>query len=199
MKSIAVSLFAFSTMLSAVGAVDYVKDVLPIMKERCWKCHSNEESVKGNLALDDFDEVRDFQIGPYNIIRPGNPEESGFLEQLKLPPGDSDFMPRKGDPLPESEIKLIEKWIAEGAIVDAKKPSEKEAAFMAGGKAPVEDEKLKFHTWTNTEGRTIEARFVRFVDNGVTVVMRDGKSYVVPMEKLSGDSQALAKRLAGVE
>ncbi|NRB76202.1 MAG: hypothetical protein HRU46_17725, partial [Verrucomicrobiales bacterium] len=49
-------------------AVDYVSDVLPIMKEHCWKCHSNENQVKGNLALDDFEEVRDYQIGKFNII-----------------------------------------------------------------------------------------------------------------------------------
>ena len=54
--------------LASAGAVDYAKDVLPIMKAHCWNCHSNEKDVKGNLALDDFDEVRDYQIGPYNII-----------------------------------------------------------------------------------------------------------------------------------
>ncbi|MAB76857.1 MAG: hypothetical protein CMO47_10430 [Verrucomicrobiales bacterium] len=32
-----------------VQAVDYVEDVLPIMQEHCWRCHSNENQVKGNL------------------------------------------------------------------------------------------------------------------------------------------------------
>ncbi len=185
---------------SAAPAVDYVTEVLPIMKEHCWDCHSNEESVKGNLALDDLEEVRDYQIGPFNIIRPGNPAESSFLEKLKLPSGHTDFMPRKGQPLPEKQIAVIEKWIAEGAIIDAAKPSEKEQAFLATGKAvPMEDERLKFHPWTNLEGKVIEARFVRLTGEAVTVVMQDNKSYEVPLAKLSPESQALARRLAGDE
>ena len=189
-----------ATPVPSVRAVDYVKDVLPIMKEHCWNCHSNEKDVKGNLALDDFEEVRDYQIGPYNIIRPGNPEESSFLEKMKLPPGDSDFMPRKGDPLPAKELAVIEKWITEGAVVDASKPSEKEKAFLAKGKAmPVEDDRQKFHAWTNQGGATIEARFIRLVDESVTVVMQNGKSYNIPLETLSADSQALARRLGGAE
>jgi len=158
------------------------------------------ESCQENLhlALDDFDEVRDYQIGPYNIIRPGNPDESSFLEKMKLPPGDSDFMPRKGDPLPAKELAIIEQWIAEGAIVDATKPTEKEQAFLEKGKAmPAEDEKQKFHNWTNRGGATIEARFVRLVDGAVTVVMKNGKSYNVPIDTLSAESQALARRLGG--
>jgi hypothetical protein len=36
----------------AAEVADYKKTVLPIMKEHCWDCHSNEKEVKGNLALD---------------------------------------------------------------------------------------------------------------------------------------------------
>ena len=192
------SVVCLATGLASAGAVDYAKDVLPIMKAHCWNCHSNEKDVKGNLALDDFDEVRDYQIGPYNIIRPGNPDESSFLEKMKLPTGDSDFMPRKGDPLPAKAWAIHEQWIAEGAIVDATKPTEKEKAFLEKGKAmPAEDEKQKFHHWTNRGGATIEARFVRLVDGAVTVVMKNGKSYNVPIDTLSAESQALARRLGG--
>ena len=183
---------------SSLMAVDYVTDVLPIMKEHCWDCHSNEESVKGNLALDDVEEVRDYQVGTYNIIRPGNPEESSFLEKMKLPSGHTDFMPRKGQPLPAEQLAIIEKWIAAGAVIDAKKPSDKEKAFLATGESvAMEDEKLKFHSWTNTTGTVIEARFVRLTGDAVTVVMKDGKSYNVPLAKLSAESQTLAKKLAG--
>ena len=184
--------------MTSVEAVDYVKDVLPIMKEHCWKCHSNEESVKGNLALDDVEEVRDYAIGKYNIIRPGNAGESSFLEKMKLPRSHEDFMPRKGEPVPEKQLAVIEAWIAGGAVVDASKPSEEEKAFLAGGEAqPMENELQKFHSWTNSEGRTIEARFLRLVDGAATLVMNDGKSYQVPLESLSEESRELALRLAG--
>jgi hypothetical protein len=72
--------------------------------------------VKGNLALDP--ETLADQIGPYNVIRPGNPEESGLVEKLKLEETHADFMPRKGKPLPKREIEAIENWIRQGAIIE---------------------------------------------------------------------------------
>lgn len=196
MKSLSAVLVSLA-FVSPCSAIDYVSEVLPIMKEHCWSCHSNEEKVKGNLALDDFDEVRDYQIGPYNIIVPGKPDESSFLEKMKLPAGHSDFMPAKGDPVPEKELAVIEKWIAAGAIVDAKKPSEREQKFLSQGEAvSMEDERQKFHTWTNSEGRSIEARFVRLVDDSVTVVMENGKSYAIPLASLGSESKELAKKLS---
>lgn len=186
--------------LALAAAVDYKNDVLPIMKEHCWKCHSNEEEVKGNLALDDLEEMRDHQVGPFNIIRPGKPAESSFLEKMLLAKDHDDFMPRNGDPLPKAQLDLIEQWIAKGAVIDAKNPTEKEKAFLATGTAmPAEDEKLKFHTWTNTEGRAIEARFVRVVDGAVTIVLKDGRTFNVPLDKLAPESRALAEKLASAK
>ncbi|MBL9154430.1 MAG: hypothetical protein JNK37_18210 [Verrucomicrobiales bacterium] len=186
--------------LSLAAAVDYKNDVLPIMKEHCWKCHSNEEEVKGNLALDDLDEMRDYQVGPFNIIRPGKPAESSFLEKMLLEKDHDDFMPRNGDPLPKAQLDIIEQWIAKGAVIDAKNPSDKEKAFLAtGAAAPAEDEKLKFHSWTNTEGKAIEARFDRVVDGAVSIVMKDGRRFSVPLDKLSPDSRALAEKLAAAK
>lgn len=183
--------------LSLAAAVDYKNDVLPIMKEHCWKCHSNEEEVKGNLALDDLDEMRDYQVGPFNIIRPGKPAESSFLEKMLLEKDHDDFMPRNGEPLPKAQLDIIEQWIAKGAVIDAKNPSDKEKAFLAtGAAAPAEDEKLKFHSWTNTEGKAIEARFDRVVDGAVSIVMKDGRRFSVPLDKLSPESRALAEKLA---
>ncbi len=186
--------------LSTVGAVDYKNDVLPIMKEHCWKCHSNEKEVKGNLALDDLDEVRDYQIGQFNIIRPGKPAESSFLEKMLLDKGDEDFMPRSGAPLPKEQLAIIEKWITEGALIDAKNLSDKEKTMLASGVVkPAEDEKLKFHQWKNAAGTVIEARFTRLVDGQVGIVMKDGRSFNVPLANLSPESRALAERLSAMK
>lgn len=197
MKSLSFLTAAWLAGVAIAPAIDYKNDVLPIMKEHCWKCHSNEEEVKGNLALDDLDEVRDYQVGPFNIIRPGKPAESSFLEKMLLAKDHDDFMPRNGDPLPKEKLDIIEQWIARGAVIDAKNPSEKEKAFLATGAAmPAEDEKLKIHPWTNTEGKTIEARFARIVDGAVTIVLKDGRSFNVPLDKLAPESRALAEKLA---
>jgi len=194
-----------SSLLLAISplrsdAVDYLTEVLPIMKEHCWDCHSNETEVKGNVALDP--DVLFDQIGKYNIIRPGNAAESGFVERLKLDETHNDFMPRKGKPLPKREIEKIEAWIQAGAIVDAKKPTEDETKRMAEmkttGPVPAESQPSApgFHSWTNLEGRVIEAKLLGLEGDSAKLLLKNGKSYVVPLSSLNEESVAQARRLA---
>jgi len=182
------------------GASDYLTEVLPIMKAHCWDCHSNETEVKGNVALDP--EVLFDQIGTYNIIRPGNAAESGFVERLKLDETHNDFMPRKGKALPKPEIEKIEAWIQSGAIVDAKKPTKDEVERLAqmtstspevggGGKAVDSG----FQSWKNREGRVIEAKLLGLEGDSAKLLLRNGKSYVVPLTSLDEESAAKARRL----
>ncbi len=186
-------------------ALDYEKDIVPLLKAHCYECHSNAEGkTKGNLVLDDIEEMRDYQVGKFSLIRPGNAEESQFLDLMKLPANDSDAMPPKGDRMPEKDLKIIEQWVMEGAtiagmtrnlegeevaMVKSSTGGEKEKAALDANSAP------EFLTWTNTEGREIEARFVKLAGEAVTLVMRDGKSYPYPLTKLSAESQAQAKKL----
>ena len=51
----------------------------------------------------------------------GQPKESE-LYNLLLEHSPEDRMPQKADPLPDAEIGLIERWIAEGAIYDGSSP-----------------------------------------------------------------------------
>ena len=197
-------LIVFSALLLSDGtasAIDYKKDVLPIMKEHCWQCHSNEKSVKGNLALDDLDEMRDYQVGPHNIIQPGKADTSSFLAKIKLPKGDSDFMPRKGESLPKKEIAIIEEWIQKGAVIDAENPAKKEKQYVNAGAG---DSKMgtstsqEFLKWTSSEGKVIEARFMGLAGaDAVKLLMKNGKSYNVPFSRLGADSVAQAKKMAG--
>lgn len=183
----------------AEDLVDYRSDILPIMKERCWDCHSNEEKVKGSLAFDDLDEVRESQIGTYNLIRPGNSEESNFVERLLLDSGDTDFMPRKSEKLPEKEIELIRNWIDQGAVVDAQKPTEKEQVWVDKARGAVSTAMAaapEFRNWTNQAGKTIEAQFVSGSAESVTIKMRNGKQFQISLSSLSAESSALASELS---
>lgn len=189
------SLVSFSTL----KAVDYRKDIMPIMKEHCWDCHSGEK-YKGNLNLDRLDQMT-YHIGKYNIIIPGNSAESSFLEKMLLPEGDADFMPRKGEKLPDAELKKIAKWIDEGAIVDLENPTEEDQKWLkehgnrSGGAAMPGD----FREWTSNDGKVIEARFHSIQGAFVKLVMKNGRAYSVPLERLSAESVTLAKKLAGSE
>ena len=194
--SLLISAFgSFLPLCFAGDTLDYAKDVLPIMKEHCWKCHSKEHEVKGSLALDDLDGVREDQIGKYNIIRPGDPGESGFVERLKLDSGHTDFMPRKGTPLSTNEIEIIEKWVLSGAIIDASKMTAGEQEWLVANEGAPTPASEEFHQWTNSQGKTIEAKFVSISGKNLKIRKKDDSIYVIDLEKLSAESIALAESL----
>ncbi|MDF1850009.1 MAG: hypothetical protein P1U85_04180 [Verrucomicrobiales bacterium] len=203
MKSLSSILLVFVLIASPARSVDYKKDILPIMKERCWDCHSNDTEVKGNLALDDLDEVRDYQVGKYNIIRPGNPDESNFLERLTLDTSHTDFMPRKAERIPKDEIDKIEEWIKLGAVIDAANPTEdeeewlKKAPMKSDGAASTLPQKPANQTWTSSDGKAIQARFVSLENDVVTLILENGKKAEVPVSRLNSESQQLATEMAG--
>lgn len=191
---------SFGIVASRAEVLDYKKEVLDIMKKNCWECHSSETEVKGNVDLDPAT-LAD-QIGPYNIIRPGNPGESGFVERLKLDETHADFMPRKGSPLAEREIEAIEAWIAAGAIIDAEKMTPDEEKRSAEAKPAAADMKSdaaggEYLRWTNAAGKVIEARMVSLDTDSVKLLLKSGRAYEVSLEDLSPESVAQARKLGG--
>jgi mono/diheme cytochrome c family protein len=192
-------LLAFASPGFGVEVLDYKKEVLDIMKKNCWDCHSSENEVKGNVDLDPAT-LAD-QIGPYNIIRPGNPAESGFVERLKLDETHADFMPRKGSPLAKREIEAIEAWIAAGAVIDAEKMTPDEEKRAAEAKPAASDMKSggegEYMQWTNAAGKEIEARMVSLGPDSVKLLLKSGKAYDVKFQDLSPESVAQAKKLGG--
>lgn len=185
---------------SRAEVLDYKKEVLDIMKKNCWDCHSSETEVKGNVDLDPAT-LAD-QIGPYNIIRPGNPGESGFVERLKLDETHADFMPRKGSPLAAREIEAIESWIAAGAIIDAEKMTPDEEKRAAEAKPAVTAMKPgaadgEYLEWTNAAGKVIEARMVSLDADSVKLLLKSGRAYEVSLKDLSPESVDQARKLGG--
>ena len=197
-------LFVFSAVVSfsiPALSVDYKKDVLPIMKKHCFECHAGSRS-KGSLDLENLDEMRDYQVGKYNIIRPGNPEESSFLEKMHLPESDRDFMPRKGSKLPNGDLDKIAEWIKAGAVIDAANPAEDEMECVkkSGGSTTssggMNEAGREFHKWTSSDGKVIEARFLGLDGSAAKLIMKNGKFYTVPFDRLSPESVAAAKKMA---
>ncbi|MDF1812234.1 MAG: DUF1549 domain-containing protein [Verrucomicrobiales bacterium] len=106
-------------LVSSASAVDFEKDIQPILEYHCVSCH-NEEKTKGGLR---FDKAAHFHKGgdggPALVV--GKPDDSLLIELVSLPSDDDDVMPPKGRTLTESEIAKLREWIKEGA----KWPSEK--------------------------------------------------------------------------
>jgi hypothetical protein len=102
--------------------VSFEREVMPLLEKRCNKCHYPEEQ-RGGLDLTRLTTIRrgGDELGP--AIVAGKPDDSPLIQVLtsvKKPK-----MPDQSDPLPASEIDLLRRWIAEGAVDDTQTfPSE---------------------------------------------------------------------------
>lgn len=93
--------------------VDFVKQIKPILADRCVECH-NSETIFGELNLQNRElAFRKRKAGP--VIVPKEPEKSMLYLALTLPPKDKKAMPATGHRIPKDEVSVIRQWIAEGA------------------------------------------------------------------------------------
>jgi mono/diheme cytochrome c family protein len=93
--------------------VDFVKQIKPILADRCVECH-NSETIFGELNLQSRElAFRKRKLAP--AIAPGEPEKSMLYLALTLPPKDKKAMPATGHRIPKDEVSIIRQWIKEGA------------------------------------------------------------------------------------
>lgn len=97
----------------AAESVDFGRHIQPLLREHCQECHGPEEQ-NGGLRLDRDDEARRESDSGKTAIIPGNPDESELLVRV-LSPHDSERMPPEGEPLADSSVELLRRWIAAGA------------------------------------------------------------------------------------
>jgi hypothetical protein len=107
-----IALLSLTAFIPA-SAVDFAKEVQPILENRCLECHHTGK-VKGKLLMDTLANLlKGGESGPSLV--PGQPEKSPMLQRVLLPKDHDDIMPPKGGPLPEAEQSILKQWIAEGA------------------------------------------------------------------------------------
>ncbi len=189
-------LLALLLTVGTASAVDFKTQIAPIFRNKCYACHSVTRKVKGKLALDD-DKIAE-QIGPGKNIIPGAAMQSTMFINSTLPDDDADVMPPEGkNRLTAAESDLFKAWITEGASltgggaapapVPAAAPATMPTMPTVGGDGPL----LK---WTNTEGKIIEAHFMGLEGDGVLLkIPSTGVTHILPLAKLSAESQAQAK------
>ncbi|MCB1279198.1 c-type cytochrome domain-containing protein [Prosthecobacter sp.] len=107
-------LFALTSLSAADDSpVDFVKEIKPILADRCVECH-NSETILGELNLQNREHAfQKRKAGP--AIVPGSPEKSMLYLALTLPPKDKKAMPATGHRIPKDEVNTIRQWIKEGA------------------------------------------------------------------------------------
>ena len=130
---------------NSLGAVDYLRDVRPILSGHCFKCHGPDEGTrKGGLRLDLREEaVKEAKSGAKTIV-PGSVDESELLKRV-LTSDEDDLMPPPAakHPLTTMQKETLKQWIAEGAEY---KPH---WAFVAPKQAPLP--KVKNTAWPKNE------------------------------------------------
>jgi len=107
-----------ATTIPPKKPVSYKDDLLPLMKARCYECHSGEKPKDG-IGFDHMEELIK-TTGKRAVVMKGDPAKStAFTAVMKadtskkrMPP------PKKGDRLTPEEAGIIEAWIKEGAKLD---------------------------------------------------------------------------------
>ena len=89
----------------------FEKEIHPLLKRRCYTCHSHETGkAKGGLVLDSRNGWKNGG-GSGPAIVPGNPDESLLIKAVRY----DEFQMPPQEKLSEGEIALLEKWVAMGA------------------------------------------------------------------------------------
>ncbi len=84
----------------------------PLLKQRCYECHSHEKKMKAGLTLDSksgWEEGGD--SGPSIVV--GNPDDSLLIKMVRWSDKEHQMPPK--EKLPAAEIALLEAWVKQGA------------------------------------------------------------------------------------
>ncbi len=118
-RAVCVSAAAVTAWLSAQepAAVDFAREVLPILREHCFQCHG-ARAHKAGLRLDlRATALAGAKYGKDPVIAPGDREASELwllvsseIEEERMPQADSDVAP-----LSQQQIETLGRWIDEGA------------------------------------------------------------------------------------
>jgi len=97
----------------AEDKVDFAKQIQPILRQNCVKCHGPEKQ-KGKLRLDSKEvAMKGGKDGA--VLVAGDADKSELYRRIILPKGDDDIMPNEGDPLSKEQTDLVRVWINQGA------------------------------------------------------------------------------------
>jgi mono/diheme cytochrome c family protein len=101
----------------AADAVDFNRDIRPILSDNCFRCHGPASSSReADLRFDREDSAKAARDGKPAIV-PGKPEASELVHRItnedeseRMPPVDS------GKTLTPKQIELLTRWIKQGAV-----------------------------------------------------------------------------------
>jgi hypothetical protein len=101
-----------SGIVCAETKVDFAREVLPVLSNKCFVCHGPDSKKKDVLRLDSREgATRD--LGGYRAIDADSPEESEILARLH--DGDDPMPPQKAEKkLTKKEREILSLWVKQG-------------------------------------------------------------------------------------
>ena len=106
-------LLTFSLPILLVAKVDFVHQVMPILKKNCAECHTDGKK-KGGLSMNTRSEFLAGGEGG-EIAVPGNADDSWFIELTSSTDLD-ERMPPKGPGVSKEEIEILRQWVNGGMV-----------------------------------------------------------------------------------
>ena len=173
--------FLLLTLTLPCAAIEFGKDVLPILESNCFKCHKDGKE-KGDLNLEPH-KIKEI-IGSGRKIIPGKPSSGLFMKMIQSDDPDN-RMPPKGSRLSEKEVQTLKLWISQGAELGDHDPD-----GAPGAPEPLEG------VWTNKGGKEIKATLLRVEGDKAVLKLQGGKIYKYAISNLSAESQAIVKEFA---
>jgi hypothetical protein len=111
------SALRFASASVAGGAVDFTRDVRPILSNKCFACHGPDEAQRqAGLRLDDASIAKSELDSGATAVVPGDPDGSELIRRIahsdqsqRMPPAEF------GKPLSVDQIAVLRRWIEQGA------------------------------------------------------------------------------------
>lgn len=110
---VASSVLLWALSAAAFAGVDYGREVKPLLASACVQCHG-ANNPKSGLRLDTAASILKGGESGAAVVR-GRADESLLVALLKGAHGEIPAMPYKRNPLGDSQVELIKRWINEGA------------------------------------------------------------------------------------
>ena len=108
--------FAASCLLAPLHAIDFARDIRPILSDKCFSCHGpDEKHRKADLRLDQKEEAFLDRDGVAAFVAGDLQKSESWLRIISEDEDDLMPPPKAKKPLTPQEKQLIRKWIESGA------------------------------------------------------------------------------------
>lgn len=105
--------FGLAAELAEHEAVDFSRQIQPLLARRCFACHGPDHAEAGLRFTDREAALAAAESGQVAIL-PGSSEASALIDRL-VSQDEGERMPPEGERLTDSEVEMFRRWIDQGA------------------------------------------------------------------------------------